>query len=28
MALAMMACVTHLNHTIGSVIIVDAGRHL
>jgi hypothetical protein len=27
-ALAVMACVTHLKHTIGSVITVDAARHL
>ena len=27
-ALAVMACVTHLTHTTGSVISVDAGRHL
>jgi 3-oxoacyl-[acyl-carrier protein] reductase len=27
-ALAVMACITHLRHTTGSVITVDAGRHL
>ena len=27
-ALAVMACVTHLTHTTGSIITVDAGRHL
>jgi 3-oxoacyl-[acyl-carrier protein] reductase len=27
-ALAIMACITHLKHTTGSVITVDAGRHL
>jgi 3-oxoacyl-[acyl-carrier protein] reductase len=27
-ALAVIACVTHLTHTTGSVISVDAGRHL
>lgn len=27
-ALAVMACVTHLRHTTGSIITVDAGRHL
>ena len=27
-ALAVLACVTHLTHTTGSIISVDAGRHL
>jgi hypothetical protein len=27
-ALAAMACTTHLKHTTGSIITVDAGRHL
>ncbi len=27
-ALAVMACVTHLRHTTGSIVTVDAGRHL
>jgi 3-oxoacyl-[acyl-carrier protein] reductase len=27
-ALAVMACITHLRNTTGSVITVDAGRHL
>ena len=27
-ALAVMACVTHLKHTTGSIVTVDAGRHL
>jgi 3-oxoacyl-[acyl-carrier protein] reductase len=27
-ALAVISCVTHLTHTTGSVIAVDAGRHL
>jgi 3-oxoacyl-[acyl-carrier protein] reductase len=27
-ALAVMSCVTHLTHTTGSIISVDAGRHL
>lgn len=27
-ALAVMACITYLRHTTGSVITVDAGRHL
>ena len=27
-ALAVMASVTHLTHTTGSIITVDAGRHL
>jgi len=27
-ALAVVACVTHLTHTTGSIISVDAGRHL
>src|SRR5436305_5559825 len=27
-ALAVIACVTHLTHTTGSIISVDAGRHL
>jgi 3-oxoacyl-[acyl-carrier protein] reductase len=27
-ALAVMACITHLKHTTGSIITVDAGRHL
>jgi 3-oxoacyl-[acyl-carrier protein] reductase len=27
-ALAVMACVTHLTHTTGSIVSVDAGRHL
>jgi 3-oxoacyl-[acyl-carrier protein] reductase len=27
-ALAVISCVTHLTHTTGSVISVDAGRHL
>jgi enoyl-[acyl-carrier-protein] reductase (NADH) len=27
-ALAVMASITHLTHTTGSVIAVDAGRHL
>ena len=27
-ALAVMAAITHLTHTTGSVISVDAGRHL
>jgi 3-oxoacyl-[acyl-carrier protein] reductase len=27
-ALAVMSCITHLRHTTGSVITVDAGRHL
>jgi 3-oxoacyl-[acyl-carrier protein] reductase len=27
-ALAVMACITHLRHTTGSVIAVNAGRHL
>ena len=27
-ALAVLSCVTHLTHTTGSVISVDAGRHL
>jgi 3-oxoacyl-[acyl-carrier protein] reductase len=27
-ALAVMACITHLHHSTGSVITVDAGRHL
>ncbi len=27
-ALAVMACVTHLTHTTGSIVTVDAGRHL
>ncbi len=27
-ALAVIACVTHLTHTTGSIIDVDAGRHL
>ncbi len=27
-ALAVLACVTHLTHTTGSIIPVDAGRHL
>ncbi len=27
-ALAVMACITHLTHTTGSVVTVDAGRHL
>ena len=26
--LAVMACVTHLTHTTGSIVSVDAGRHL
>jgi hypothetical protein len=28
MFLAVISCVTHLTHTTGSVISVDAGRHL
>jgi len=27
-ALAVMACITHLTHTTGSIVWVDAGRHL
>ena len=27
-ALAVISCVTHLRHTTGSIIAVDAGRHL
>jgi enoyl-[acyl-carrier-protein] reductase (NADH) len=27
-ALAVMASITHLTHTTGSIIAVDAGRHL
>jgi 3-oxoacyl-[acyl-carrier protein] reductase len=27
-ALVVMACVTHLTHTTGSIVSVDAGRHL
>jgi 3-oxoacyl-[acyl-carrier protein] reductase len=27
-ALAVMACITHLSHSTGSVVTVDAGRHL
>src|SRR5437764_1256514 len=27
-ALAVLSCVTHLTHTTGSIISVDAGRHL
>jgi len=27
-ALAVIACVTHLTHTTGSIVSVDAGRHL
>ena len=27
-ALAVMACITHLKHTTGSIVTVDAGRHL
>ncbi len=27
-ALAVLSCVTHLTHTTGSIITVDAGRHL
>ena len=27
-ALAVMACITHLTHTTGSIVSVDAGRHL
>ena len=27
-ALAVLSCVTHLSHTTGSIISVDAGRHL
>jgi 3-oxoacyl-[acyl-carrier protein] reductase len=27
-ALAVMACITHLKHTTGSIVSVDAGRHL
>jgi len=27
-ALAVLACVTHLTHTTGSIVSVDAGRHL
>ena len=27
-AMAVMAAVTHLTHTTGSIIAVDAGRHL
>jgi hypothetical protein len=27
-ALAVTACITHLKHTAGSVITVDAGRYL
>ena len=27
-ALAVISCVTHLTHTTGSIISVDAGRHL
>src|SRR5215469_9521715 len=27
-ALAVMACITHLRHTTGSIVSVDAGRHL
>ncbi len=27
-ALAAIACITHLRHTTGSVITVDADRHL
>ena len=27
-ALAVMASITHLKHTTGSIIAVDAGRHL
>jgi 3-oxoacyl-[acyl-carrier protein] reductase len=27
-ALAVIGCVTHLTHTTGSIISVDAGRHL
>jgi len=27
-ALAVISCVTHLSHTTGSIIAVDAGRHL
>jgi len=27
-ALAVMAAVTHLKHTTGSIVTVDAGRHL
>ena len=27
-ALAVLACVTHLTHTTGSIVPVDAGRHL
>jgi 3-oxoacyl-[acyl-carrier protein] reductase len=27
-ALAVMACITHLTHTTGSVVTIDAGRHL
>jgi hypothetical protein len=26
--LALMACITHLKHTTGSIITVDAGRRL
>jgi enoyl-[acyl-carrier-protein] reductase (NADH) len=27
-ALAVMASITHLTHTTGSIVTVDAGRHL
>ena len=27
-ALAVIACITHLTHTTGSIVTVDAGRHL
>jgi enoyl-[acyl-carrier-protein] reductase (NADH) len=27
-AKAVMACITHLTHTTGSIVSVDAGRHL
>ena len=27
-ALAVMASITHLRHTTGSIVTVDAGRHL
>ncbi len=27
-AKAVLACVTHLTHTTGSIVPVDAGRHL
>lgn len=27
-ALAVMACITHLRHTTGTVITADAARHL